>query len=66
MATTEKELLLMFAKELREIVESFEEEARILADEDIVEEIHESEEAYKKGDVRRFKDVEELKKELGL
>ncbi len=66
MATTEKELLVMFAKELREIAESFEEEARILADKDIVEEIHESEEAYKKGDVRRFKDVEELKKELGL
>ena len=66
MAVSEKGLLVMFARELKEIVESFEEEAEILADEQILREIQESEEAYQKGEVRRFKSIEDFRKEIGL
>ena len=66
MAISDKELLVMFARELREIVESFEEEAEILADAEAMQEIQESEEAYKKGDLKEFKSIDELRKEIGL
>ena len=66
MVISEKELLVKFARELREIVESFEEEAEILASEEIVKEIQESEIAYREGDVKRFKDINELKREIGI
>ncbi len=66
MVISEKELLVKFARELREIVESFEEEAEILASEEIVKEIQESEIAYREGDVKRFKDINELKREIDI
>ena len=66
MAVSDKELLVMFAKELREIVESFEEEAEILADKETLKEIEESEEAYRKGEVKRFKSIEDFRREIGL
>ena len=66
MAISDKELLVMFAKELREIVESFEEEAEILADKETLKEIEESEEAYRRGEVKRFKSIEDFRKEIGL
>ena len=66
MVTGEIGILLMFARELREIVESFEEEAEILANKEIVSEIRESEEAYKRGEMREFRSIEELEKEIGL
>ncbi len=66
MAISDKELLVMFARELREIVESFEEEAEILADKETMKEIEESEEAYRKGEVKRFKNIEDFRKEIGL
>ena len=66
MASGEMEILLMFARELREIVESFEEEAEILANTEIVSEIRESEEAYKKGEMREFRSIQDLEKEIGL
>ena len=66
MAISDKELLVMFARELREIVESFEEEAEILADKETMKEIEESEEAYRKGEVKRFKSIEDLGREIGL
>ena len=66
MAISDKELLVMFARELREIVESFEEEAEILADKETMKEIDESEEAYRKGESKRFKNIEDFRKEIGL
>ena len=66
MVSGEMGILLMFARELREIVESFEEEAEILANKEIVREIRESEEAYKRGEMREFRSIEELEKEIGL
>ncbi len=66
MAISDKELLVMFARELREIVESFEEEAEILADDETMKEIEESEEAYRKGEVKRFKSIDDLRREIGL
>ena len=66
MGVPESELLVKFARELREIVESFEEEAEILSQEDVLREIEESEIAYKEGDIVEFKDIEDLKREIGL
>ncbi len=66
MAISDKELLVMFARELREIVESFEEEAEILADRETMEEIEESEAAYRRGEVKRFKSIEDFRREIGL
>ncbi len=66
MMTGEAEVLLKFAKELRELVESFEEELEILADRAVLEEIRESEDSYRRGEGREFKDIEDLKRELGL
>ncbi len=66
MAISESELLLKFARELREVVESFEEEAEILADKEVLREIEESEEAYKRGEVKEFRSIDELRKELEL
>ena len=66
MAISDKELLVMFARELREIVESFEEEAEILADMKTMREIEESEEAYRKGVAKRFDNLEDFRKEIGL
>jgi len=66
MAVSDRELLVMFARELRDIVETFEEEVEILADMDTLREIEESEEAYSKGEVRRFKSIEDFRREIGL
>ena len=66
MAISDKELLVMFARELREIVESFEEEVEILTDRETMEEIEESEEAYRKGEVKKFNNIDNFRKEIGL
>ncbi len=66
MAISDRELLVMFARELREIVESFEEEVEILADEETMKEIEESEEAYRKGEVIKFNNIQDFRKEIGL
>ena len=66
MGVPESELLVKFARELREIVESFEEEAEILSQKDVLREIEESEIAYREGDLVEFKDIEDLKREIGL
>ena len=66
MGVPESELLVKFARELREIVESFEEEAEILSREDVLREIEESERAYREGNMVEFKDIEDLKREIGL
>ncbi len=66
MAISDKELLVMFARGLGEIVESFEEEAEILVDNETIKEIEESEDTYRKGEVKRFKNIEDFRKEIGL
>ena len=66
MGVPENELLVKFARELREIVESFEEEAEILSQEDVLREIEESEIAYREGDTVEFKDIEDVKREMEL
>jgi len=66
MAVSDRELLVMFARELREIVESFEEEVEILADEETMKEIEESEEVYRKGDAKKFNNIDDFRKEIGL
>ncbi len=66
MAISDRELLVMFARELREIVESFEEEVEILTDRETMEEIEESEEAYRKGEVKKFNNIDNFRKEIGL
>ena len=66
MAISESELLLKFARELREVVESFEEEAEIFADRETVREIEESKEAYNRGEVIEFKNIKEFRRAVGL
>ena len=66
MVISESELLLKFAKELREVVESFEEEAEILVDRETLKEIEESKEAYKRGETVEFGNIKEFRKEIGL
>lgn len=63
MAISGCELMLKFAKELRGVVESFENEAEILADREILREIEESRESYKKGEFVEFRDIKEIRKE---
>ena len=63
---SEGELLVKFARELKEIVESFEEEAEILANRQLMEEIERNEEAYESGDYAEFRDVKTLRETLDL
>ncbi len=63
---SEGELLLKFARDLKEIVDSFEEEVEILANKEILEEITKNEEEYMKGEYETFSSIEELREKLNL
>lgn len=60
------EILLKFARELKDLVDDFSEEIEILANEDLMDQIKENEEEKKKGNIKTFDNIEELKKELKL
>ncbi len=60
------EILLKFARELKDLVDDFSEEIEILANEDLIDQIKENEEEKKKGNIKTFDNIEELKKELKL
>lgn len=60
------EILLKFARELKDLVDDFSGEIEILANEDLMDQIKENEEEKKKGNIKTFDNIEELKKELKL
>jgi hypothetical protein len=57
-------LSLEFAKDLRQLVEDFEEEMEILADKELMEQIEENRKEKEKGNTRIFNDLKDLEKEL--
>lgn len=59
-------VLLEFAKDLKELVEDFEEEMEILADAELMKQIRENRKEKKRGNTRIFETLEDLEKELGL
>jgi len=56
-------VLLEFAKDLRQLVEDFEEEMEILADKELMEQIEENRKEKEKGNTRIFNDLKDLEKE---
>ena len=57
-------MLLEFAKDLRQLVEDFEEEMEILANRELMKQIEENRKEREKGNTRIFGDLEDLEKEL--
>lgn len=57
-------MLLEFAKDLRQLVEDFEEEMEILADKELMEQIEENRKEKEKGNTKIFNDLKDLEKEL--
>ena len=57
-------MLREFAKDLRQLVEDFEEEMEILADKELMEQIEENRKEKEKGNTRIFNDLKDLEKEL--
>ncbi len=57
-------VMLQFAKELKEISESLEEELEILSNKDLVRRINKSLKEFKEGKVLTFRNVEELRKKV--
>lgn len=60
------EILLKFTKDLKALVDDFSEEMEILANDELMNQIKESEKERKKGAVKTFENIDELKKELEL
>jgi|GEM_PF-1301860 hypothetical protein len=61
-----KNILLLFAKELKEIMETFEEEVEIITNKRLLKDIALSLEEYKKGEFKEYGNVSELKKALKI
>jgi hypothetical protein len=59
-------ILLEFARDLRELVEDFEEEMEILSKKELIEQIHENRREKEKGNIVTFDSLEDLEKELEL
>ncbi|MBU7024869.1 MAG: hypothetical protein HXS40_11965 [Theionarchaea archaeon] len=59
-------ILLEFARDLRELVEDFEEEMEILAKKELMEQIRENRREKEKGNTVTFDSLEDLEKELEL
>jgi hypothetical protein len=57
-------VLREFAKDLRQLVEDFEEEMEILADKELMEQIEENRKEKEKGNTRIFNELKDLEKEL--
>ena len=60
------EILLKFTKDLKDLVDDFSEEMEILANDELIKQIKENEKERKKGAVKTFESIDELKKELEL
>jgi hypothetical protein len=60
------EILLKFTRDLKALVDDFSEEMEILANDELMSQIRESEKERKKGAVKTFENIDELKQELGL
>lgn len=60
------EILLKFARELKDLVNDFSEEMEILANEDLMKQIQDNEEEKEKGNTKIFESIEEVEKELDL
>lgn len=59
-------VLLEFAKDLKQLVEDFEEEMEILADRELMKQIRENKEEKERGKTKIFDNLEDLEKELEL
>jgi hypothetical protein len=59
-------VLLEFAKDLKHLVEDFEEEMEILADRELMKQIKENKKEKERGNTRIFDNLDYLEKELGL
>ena len=57
-------VLLEFAKDLKHLVEDFEEEMEILADRELMKQIKENKKEKEKGNAKIFDNLEDLEKEL--
>ena len=65
-ALIDAKVLLEFAKDLKQLVEDFEEEMEILADRELMKQIRENKEEKERGKTKIFDNLEDLEKELGL
>jgi hypothetical protein len=63
---TDAKVLLEFAKDLKHLVEDFEEEMEILADRELMKQIKENKKEKERGNTRIFDNLDYLEKELGL
>jgi hypothetical protein len=59
-------IFLEFARELRKLVEDFEEEMEVLAKKELIEQIRENRREKEKGNTVTFDNLEDLEKELEL
>ncbi len=59
-------VLLEFAKDLKQLVEDFEEEMEILADRELMKQIRENKKEKKSGNTKIFDNMQDLERELGL
>jgi hypothetical protein len=59
-------VLLEFAKDLKHLVEDFEEEMEILADRELMKQIKENKKEKERKNTRIFDNLDDLEKELGL
>jgi hypothetical protein len=57
---------LEFAKDLKQLVEDFEEEMEILADRELMKQIRENKREKERGNTKIFDNLEDLEKELEL
>lgn len=65
-ALVDAKVLLEFAKDLKQLVEDFEEEMEILANRELMKQIEESKKEKEQGSTRIFDNLKNLEKELGL
>ena len=63
--TVSTKTLLEFAHELHRVIEDFEEELEILANQELMSEFESNEAAFKDGKTKTFTSIDSLKKELG-
>jgi hypothetical protein len=59
-------VLLEFAKDLKHLLEDFEEEMEILADRELMKQIKENKKEKERKNTRIFDNLDDLEKELGL
>lgn len=65
-ALIDARVLLEFAKDLKQLVEDFEEEMEILADRELMRQIRENKKERESGNTKIFDNIQELERELEL